>query len=109
MSDRLDAVAEESLLTLTDAGGPASASETRALRLTLSKQDSRAVLEFVAAASEENIEDRLAVLDSESVERPVERDLSLRVLQHHAASVNHQQYHEVDIVTVHVDAPDPRG
>ncbi len=109
MSDRLDAVAEESLLTLTDAGGPASDGETRALRLTLSKQDGRAVLEFVAAASEENIEDRLAVLDSESVERPVERDLSLRVLQHHAASVNHQQYHEVDIVTVHVDAPDPRG
>ena len=108
MSDRLDAVAEESLLTLTAAERPGSGGETRSLRLTASKQDGRAVLEFVAAASEENIEDRLAVLDSESVERPAERDLSLRVLQHHAASVHHQQYHEVDIVTVHVDVPDPR-
>ena len=79
------------------------------MRLTASKQDGGAVLEFVAAASGENIEDRLAVLDAHSVERPVERDLSLRMLQHHAASVNHQQYHEVDIVTVHVDVPDPRG
>ena len=108
MSDRLEAVAEESLLTLTGTERPASADETRALRLTASKQDGQAVLEFVAAASEENIEDRLAVLDAHRVERPVERDLSLRVLQHHAASVNHQQYHEVDIVTVHVDVPDLR-
>ncbi len=109
MSDRLDAVAEEALLTLIDADQPADAVESRALRLTASKQDGGAVLEFVATASGENIEDRLAVLDAHSVERPVERDLSLRVLQHHAASVNHQQYHEVDIVTVHVDVPDPRG
>ena len=108
MSDRLDAVAEEALLTLIDAERPAGADEARSLRLTASKQDGGAVLEFVAAASGENIEDRLAVLDSHSAERPVERDLSLRMLQHHAASVNHQQYHEVDIVTVHVDAPDPR-
>lgn len=109
MADRLDAVAEEALLTLTGAERPDSAGETRNLRVTASKQDGGAVLEFVAAASGENIEDRLAVLDSHSVERPVERDLSLRVLQHHAASVHHQQYHEVDIVTVHVDVPDPRG
>ena len=109
MSDRLDAVAEESLLTLIDADRPAGADEGRDLRLTASKLDGGAMLEFVAAASGENIEDRLAVLDSHSVERPVERDLSLRVLQHHAASVHHQQYHEVDIVTVHVDVPDPGG
>ena len=108
MADRLDAVAEESLLTLTGAERPGGAGEARTLRLTASKQDGRAALEFVAAASGENIEDRLAVLDSQSVERPVERDLSLRMLSHHAASVNHQQYHEVDIVTVHVDVPDPR-
>ncbi|WP_419947203.1 uracil-xanthine permease family protein [Candidatus Poriferisodalis sp.] len=109
MSDRLDAVAEESLLTLTDAEEPPDGGEPRTLRLTANKQDGRAVLEFVAAASGENIEDRLAVLDSQRIERPAERDLSLRVLSHHAASVHHQQYHEVDIVTVHVDVPDPRG
>ena len=103
MSARLGAVAEESLLTMIDAPLPAGATARRALRVTASKQEGRAVLEFVAAASEENISDRLAVLDEPSAERPAERDLSLRVLAHYASSVVHQQYHEVDIVTVQVD------
>ena len=104
MSERLDAVAEETLLTLLDADtGDAEAG--RALRVTASKQDGRAVLEFVAAARGENIEDRLAVLDEPTADRPVERDVSLRLLQHYATSVLHQQYHELEIVTVHVNAP----
>ncbi len=105
MSERLDAVAEETLLTLldTDTGGEEVAG--RALRVTASKQDGRAVLEFVAAARGENIEDRLAVLDEPTADRPVERDVSLRLLQHYATSVLHQQYHELEIVTVHVNAP----
>ena len=104
MSERLDAVAEETLLTLLDADtGDADAG--RALRVTASKQDGRAVLEFVAAARGENIEDRLAVLDEPTADRPVERDVSLRLLQHYATSVLHQQYHELEIVTVHVNAP----
>ena len=107
MSSRLDAVAEETLLTLLDderAGGDA---DGRALRITASKQDGRAVLEFVAAARGENIEDRLAVLDEPGATRPVERDISLRLLQHFATSVVHQQYHELEIVTVHVSVPPP--
>ena len=104
MSERLDAVAEETLLTLLDADTGA-ADAGRALRVTASKQDGRAVLEFVAAARGENIEDRLAVLDEPTADRPVERDVSLRLLQHYATSVLHQQYHELEIVTVHVNAP----
>ncbi len=103
MSTRLSAVAEETLLTMLNSPLPPGADERRALRLTASKRDGGAMLEFVAAASEENISDRLAVLDEPTAERPAERDLSLRVLQHYASSVNHQQYHEVDIVTVQVD------
>ncbi|MXZ53428.1 MAG: hypothetical protein F4Z34_09625 [Acidimicrobiaceae bacterium] len=112
MSNRLDAVAEETLLTLLDdepAGGDIGG---RALRITASKQDGRAVLEFVAAARGENIEDRLAVLDEPGATRPVERDISLRLLQHFATSVVHQQYHELEIVTVHINTPqrpDPAG
>ena len=105
MSDRLDTVAEEALLTLIDAEPPVGSDALRSLRLTARKQDGRAVVEFVAAASGDNIEDRLAVLDEQQIDRPVERDLSLRMLQHHASTVAHQQYHEVDIVTVHVDVP----
>ena len=103
MSERLDAVAEETLLTLLDADADTGAADAgRALRVTASRQDGRAVLEFVAAARGENIEDRLAVLDEPTADRPVERDVSLRLLQHYATSVLHQQYHELEIVTVHV-------
>ena len=105
MLQRLDAVAEETLLTLLDDDRAGHDGARRALRLTASKQDGRAVLEFVAAAHGENIEDRLAVLDDPSADRPVERDISLRLLQHYASSVVHHQYHELEIVTVHVNAP----
>lgn len=103
MSQRLDAVAEETLATLLDAEQAGDAPAGRALRVTASKQDGRAVLEFVAAAQGENIEDRLAVLDEPTADRPVERDVSLRLLQHYATSVLHRQYHELEIVTVHVN------
>ena len=65
------------------------------------------MLEFVAAARGENIEDRLALLDEPTADRPVERDISLRLLQHYATSVLHQQYHELEIVTIHVNPPSP--
>ena len=84
MSERLGAVAEETLLTLLDADAADGADAERSLRVTASKQDGRAVLEFVAAARGENIEDRLAVLDEPTADRPVERDISLRLLQHYA-------------------------
>ena len=112
MLHRLDAVAEETLLTLLDAEQADGDTAGRSLRITASKQDGRAVLEFVAAARGENIEDRLAVLDEPTAARPVERDVSLRLLQHFATSVIHQQYHELEIVTVHVNMPqqpDPAG
>ena len=105
MSERLDAVAEETMATLLDAEQTGDAPTGRALRVTASKQDGRAVLEFVAAAQGENIEDRLAVLDEPTTDRPIERDVSLRLLQHYATSVLHQQYHELEIVTVHVNPP----
>ena len=105
MSERLDAVAEETMATLLDAEQSGDAPTGRALRVTASKQDGRAVLEFVAAAQGENIEDRLAVLDEPTTDRPIERDVSLRLLQHYATSVLHQQYHELEIVTVHVNPP----
>ena len=105
MRERLDAVAEETMATLLDAEQTGDAPTGRALRVTASKQDGRAVLEFVAAAQGENIEDRLAVLDEPTTDRPIERDVSLRLLQHYATSVLHQQYHELEIVTVHVNPP----
>ena len=112
MAHRLDAVAEETLLTLLDGdefadGVDEDEDVRRSLRLTASKQDGHAVLEFVAAANEENLEDRLSVLASQNPGLPLERDISLRMLQHHASEVFHQQYHDLDVVTVHITPLEP--
>ena len=102
-ADRLDAVAEETLLTLVKEGEEAGGGRRR-LRLTARKESGGALLEFVAAVGNENIEDSMALLGTGPVEVPDEHEISLRLLRHLASRVHHQQYHGTDIVTVHVDA-----
>ena len=104
MADRLDAVAEETLLTLLRDDQKATEPQRRLLVLASSEVNA-AVLEFIAAGGQENIEDRLAVLGETATEESVERDVSLRLLRHLASGIQHRQYHDVDIVTVRVDAP----
>ena len=58
---------------------------------------------------EENVQERLAVLDARSEETPVAGEISLRLLQHLSSSVRHQQYHDLDIVTVQVKSAAPGG
>ena len=102
MSNRLDAAAEETLLTLI----PQDEEEhdRRHLRLIAYKEEGDAVLEFVVSSGEENLQDRIALLSEQTDETPVEREISLRLLRHLASSVRHQQYHDTDIVTVRVKA-----
>jgi len=104
MNGRLDAVAEETLLTLLRDDREAAERERRLL-LIASSEGNAAVLEFIAAGGQENIEDRLAVLGETGTEESVERDVSLRILRHLASEVQHRQYHDVDIVTVRVVEP----
>lgn len=104
MAHRLDLAAEETLLTLSGAKDDPPSSRKRRLLLTAHKEDGGAVLEFLAATGEDNLQDRLALLAEETGEVPVERELSLRLLRHLASSVRHEQYHDTDIVTVHVAA-----
>ncbi len=105
MAGRLDAAGEETLLTLMRQDEEVEDREKRRLWLTARKQGSGALLEFVASAGAENIQDRIALLGAGPVEAPDEREISLRLLRHIASRVHHQQYHDTDIVTVHVDAP----
>ena len=50
----------------------------------------------------------IALLNYRAIDAPlVEKEISLRLLRHVASSALHQQYHDTDIVTVHVDAPKP--
>ncbi len=108
MAQRLDAAVEETMLSLVQDGGPDARPEQRRLALSVCEEDGGAVLEFVAATGEDNLQDRVALLGeqigSDSVER-AEREVSLRLLRHVASSIRHQQYHNTDIVTIRVDAP----
>ena len=63
----------------------------------------------MAAAGGDNIQERLALLDDVNDEGRLERDVSIRLLRHLASSVRHQQYHDVDIVTVRVREPSAEG
>ena len=104
LADRVNAVAEEALLTLLRDDGNAEHPERRLL-VTASHEGGGATLEFIAAGGTENIEDRLAVLGETATEESIERDVSLRLLRHLATEVRHRQYHDVDIVTLRVAAP----
>ena len=106
MEDRLEAVGEEallSLLQLKDEGEEAA--RPRRLRLVAHRDDAGAVLEFTTVPRGDNIQDRLAMLGRTGDEASLEHEVSLRLLRHLSSSVRHQQYHDVDIVTVHVTLP----
>ena len=105
MVHRLDAVSEETLLTLVEQEDGGGQRERRRLFLTARKEAGGALLEFTAAAGEENIQDRMGLLADRPDDALMEREVSLRLLRHLASSVRHQQFHDTDIVTVRVDAP----
>ena len=69
-----------------------------------------AELEFIAAPGGRNIEDRLVVMAPDAPV-PIENELSLRLLRHVSTSVQHQQYHDTDVLTVTVssDSQEPTG
>ena len=106
MVHRLEAAGEETLLTLTGPDERDGKRRRRRLFLSAHKEADGAVLEFVAAVGEENVQDRIAVLAERPDDVLMEREVSLRLLRHLATSVRHQQFHETDIVTVRVDAPE---
>ena len=104
-AQRLDAIGEEALATLMQGNGERGAGRPRRLRLSASRDDGGAVLEFIVASGEDdNLEDRIALLGEHTAGTPAEHEISLRLLRHLASSVRHQQYHDTDIVTVHVKA-----
>ena len=107
MKDRLNAVAEETLLTLA----PMKLSlddddDGRRLVVVASSEGPVADLEFIGGGSEENLEDRVRQLQQHDSEIVAESELSLQLLRHYATSVNHQQFHGTDIITVRVDPPE---
>ncbi len=107
MMDRLDAVGEETLLTLLEKRKDGQEEQPRRLRVSVSREDGGAVLEFVVAFGDKiNLEDRISRLGEHTTGTSLGHEASLRLLRHFASSVHHQQYHNTDVVTVQVKAPE---
>ena len=95
MTQRLRAVGEETLHTLLLNGAPRSL-------LVVARTDGKAIeLEFVANVGGQNLEDLAAVTDVADL--PRESDASLKLLLHYASSMDHRQYHDLDVVAVRVE------
>ena len=99
--ERLRAVGEETLAIMVlyeDEDTP-----ERRLLINAHVNDDIAELEFLSAAYDvENLEDRLAYM-SEQPEALDELEVSYRLLRHYSSSVRHQKFHNVDVITVHVE------
>ena len=101
IESRLELAGEETLYTLlgdeTDEQRP-----ERSLQIVAYRDGADAVLEFIASPGGENIQDLLTVIKDTPSEPSADREVSLRLLRHAASSVDHQQYRDIDIVTVRV-------
>ena len=100
-TERLCSAGEETLLSLLRREDEATGGK-RCLHVIARSDHGAAELEFIAAIGEQNLEDRMVLLDGQT-EAPGERELSLRLLRHFASSVRHQQYHDIDVVTIRVE------
>lgn len=106
MSERLDAVGEEVLVTLVQRRDADNQGGRRGLMVSARKVSGVAVMEFIAATGEgKNLQDQVSLLGEQVEEGQLEQEVSLRLLRHLATSVRHQQYHGADIMTVRVEAP----
>ena len=100
---RLRAAGEEALASLVAQEPADDAPERPRLVVRAHPQSGQVELEFVAAASRVNVEDQLALI-SDATPAPNVDELSLRLLRHHASVVRHQQFHDVDVLTIWVEA-----
>ena len=101
-TERLRAAGEETLEILVQQNGDEEGARGRRLVLNARLAEGAAELEFLAASTGENVEDRLAYL-SEQPELVDEREISFRLLRHYASSVRHQKYNDMDIIAVRIE------
>ena len=100
-TERLTAAGEETLAVLMQEYAGASGNAPRLV--VVGRAEGRAAeVDFMTALEGENMEDRLAYL-GELSPAPDDREVSYRLLRHYAASVSHQKYHGMDVVTVTVE------
>ena len=103
-TQRLRSAGEEAMSSLLTQGDGLTDNDRRRMIIGVRPDDGAIEMEFIMTSEEENnLQDRLAYLD-EQPEIQDEREISFRLLRHYADSVQHRKYHNIDIVTVRVEA-----
>ena len=97
---RIELAAEEAVLFLLE--GREEASKHRRLRLQVEWTSDGIILEFVSGPLDENFERVLARIDR--TQPPRIEDAGLRILESLAEQVRHQQFHDLDILTLNLDS-----
>ncbi|MCY4644986.1 MAG: purine/pyrimidine permease [Bacteriovoracales bacterium] len=97
--DKLCLVAEEALMGLLEKGDQKN---KRHLLLMARQETNEIELEFVAGPGKENLEDQMSLIGKHPERFGDEREISLKILKHLTSSIQHHQYHGMDIITVSV-------
>ena len=96
-TNRLQLAGEEAFLYLLDRQ---SESEPRPIRVAVRPVDDVLQIELVSGPDDANLEDRLGRLDED---HEIVRDVGPRLLRHVAKEVRHEQFYDLDVLTVTVD------
>ena len=100
-TNRLRSAGEETLSSLLSQDEETEENARKRLIVAARRADAAIEMEFVVTTEGGNLEDKLAYLN-EQPEIQDERDISFRLLRHYASSVQHNKYHDIDIITVQV-------
>ena len=96
-TNRLQLAGEEAFLYLLERQ---SASAPRPVRVAVRPVDDVLQIELVSGPDDANLEARLGTLDED---HEIVRDVGPRILRHVAKEVRHEQFYELDVLTVTVD------
>lgn len=99
-ANRLLLAGEEAFIYLVERQTDAGSSHP--IRLAVRTNGNAAELEFLSGPDTENLETRLEGLGVETPQ--TDEAAGLRLLRHVARTVKHQQFHELDVLTVTVDS-----
>lgn len=97
---KVEGAAEEALLILCDESD--TTEQEGVVQLMIKGGSEQVTLEFIAADSKENLQDRIALMGSDFSAPDLEKDVSLRILKHLTTSVRHERYHGTEIIVLEV-------
>ena len=99
-TNRLELAGEEAFQYLLERQ---SESKPHSIRVAVRPVDDVLQIELVSGPDSANLETRLDTLDEEHEEYAVVRDVGPRILRHVAKEVRHEQFYDLDVLTVTVD------